>query len=170
MNQRREDQPLSTADIAAGRQTAGSTMPPASEREQAHANGTVVEPPRPTSATQTPTSTPPRGAAAPGGERTTPPTAATGEDAATPLVPASQAEDYRTRWGSIQTGFVDEPRKAVEQADGLVAEVIQRVADVFAEERSKLEAQWSRGDEADTEDLRMALRRYRSFFERLLSA
>lgn len=88
----------------------------------------------------------------------------------TPLVPAELADSYRSRWEGIQTGFVDEPRQAVEQADHLVAEVIKRVAEVFADERGKLESQWSRGDQVDTEQLRVALKRYRSFFERLLSA
>jgi hypothetical protein len=69
----------------------------------------------------------------------------------------------------VQSGFVDEPRHAVEQADGLVAETIKRLAEVFAEERSQLETQWSRGEDVSTEDLRLALRRYRSFFDRLLS-
>ena len=88
----------------------------------------------------------------------------------TPLVPAELADSYRSRWEGIQTGFVDEPRQAVEQADHLVAEVIKRVAEVFADERGKLESQWSRGDQVDTEQLRVALKRYCSFFERLLSA
>ena len=64
---------------------------------------------------------------------------------------------------------MDEPRDAVEQADGLVAEMMKRLAQVFADERGKLEEQWSRGDDISTEDLRQALRRYRSFFDRLLS-
>jgi hypothetical protein len=79
------------------------------------------------------------------------------------------AEDFRSRWSQIQTGFVDEPRRAVEQADALVAEVIKRLAENFADERSKLEAQWGRGGDVNTEDLRVALQRYRSFFDRLLS-
>jgi hypothetical protein len=86
-----------------------------------------------------------------------------------PLFPADQAQDFRFRWDEIQTAFVDEPRQAVEQADSLVAEVIKRLAESFAGERSKLEEQWGRGGEADTEDLRIALQRYRSFFDRLLS-
>ena len=69
----------------------------------------------------------------------------------------------------MQTAFVDEPRRAVEQADGLVASAMKRLAEVFAEERSKLEKQWDRGDNVSTEDLRVALQRYRSFFQRLLS-
>jgi hypothetical protein len=64
---------------------------------------------------------------------------------------------------------VDEPRHAVEQADSLVAEMMQHLAQLFADERSKLEAQWTRGEDVSTEDLRVALQRYRSFFDRLLS-
>ena len=86
-----------------------------------------------------------------------------------PLFPASEAEQLRGRWTDIQAGFVDEPRKAVEDADGLVAAAIKRMAETFAEERSRLEAQWDRGDEVSTEDLRVGLRRYRSFFDRILS-
>ena len=76
---------------------------------------------------------------------------------------------FRTRWESIQTAFVDSPRQAVEDADGLVAELMQRLAQTFTQERESLEGQWSRGDDVSTEDLRVALQRYRSFFERLLS-
>jgi hypothetical protein len=64
---------------------------------------------------------------------------------------------------------VDEPRRAVEQADNLVAGTMKRLAEVFAEERGKLEGQWDKGENVSTEDLRLALRRYRSFFSRLLS-
>jgi hypothetical protein len=86
-----------------------------------------------------------------------------------PLFATSDAEAFRERWQDVQTQFVDEPRKSVEQADSLVAEVMQRLAQMFADERAGLERQWDRGDEVSTEDLRQALRRYRSFFERLLS-
>jgi len=82
----------------------------------------------------------------------------------------TNADAFRGRWETIQAGFVDEPRRAVETADGLVAEVIQELVRSFANERNQLEEQWSRGDQASTEDLRVALRRYRSFFDRLLSA
>jgi hypothetical protein len=85
-----------------------------------------------------------------------------------PLIPQTEAGRFRSRWDDIQRGFVDEPRRAVERADGLVAEAIQQLAKVFADERSKLEGQWSRGDDVSTDDLRLALQRYRSFFERLL--
>ena len=90
-------------------------------------------------------------------------------DKTTPLFPENETTNFRNRWTEIQTAFVDEPRRAVEQADGLVAEVIKRLADSFAKERSKLEGQWGRGDDVSTEDLRVALQRYRAFFDRLLS-
>lgn len=86
-----------------------------------------------------------------------------------PLFPAQETQELRDRWHSIQAGFVDEPRKAVEDADGLVAAAMKRLAEIFASERDKLESQWDRGDDVNTEDLRIALRRYRSFFDRLLS-
>ena len=82
---------------------------------------------------------------------------------------SDDAERFRSRWTEIQAGFVDEPRHAVEQADGLVADTIKRLAEVFAEERGHLEEQWSRGEDVSTEDLRLGLQRYRSFFDRLLS-
>ena len=73
------------------------------------------------------------------------------------------------RWDDIQAGFVDEPRGAVQDADSLVAETMQQLANTFARERSGLEQQWGRGDNVSTEELRIAFRRYRSFFKRLLS-
>lgn len=88
---------------------------------------------------------------------------------AEPLFPASDAADLRGRWDGIQAGFVDEPRKAVQDADSLVASAMKRLAETFADERSTLEKQWDSGEDVSTEDLRVALRRYRSFFGRLLS-
>jgi hypothetical protein len=85
------------------------------------------------------------------------------------LFQADEGRGFRTRWDGIQTGFVDEPRAAVEQADALVGEMMKRLTDVFTQERGRLEDQWTRGHEVSTEDLRLALKRYRSFFERLLS-
>ena len=85
------------------------------------------------------------------------------------LFPGNESQEFQGRWSDIQASFVDEPRQAVEQADALVAEVMQRLAQVFADERGKLEHQWSSGEDTDTEALRQALRRYRSFFDRLLS-
>jgi hypothetical protein len=88
---------------------------------------------------------------------------------ALPMFAVDEAAGFRTRWEAIQTGFVDEPRKAVEEADALVAQAIKRLSEVFADERTNLEHQWDRGDQSSTEDLRLALRKYRSFFDRLLS-
>jgi hypothetical protein len=88
---------------------------------------------------------------------------------AAPLFPAEEAKNFRARWDAIQVGFVDEPRQAVQQADSLVAGAMKRLTEMFAAERAKLEGQWDRGDDVSTEDLRLALRRYRSFFARLLS-
>lgn len=86
-----------------------------------------------------------------------------------PLFAGGEAEQFRSRWADIQASFVDKPRSAVEQADRLVAEVMQRLAQVFANERRSLEQQWDRGEQTNTEELRQALQRYRSFFDRLLS-
>lgn len=85
------------------------------------------------------------------------------------LFPNDELVEYRSQWESIQTGFVDQPRAAVEQADALVSRVMTRLTEVFTRERSTLEGQWTKGDNTSTEDLRLALTRYRSFFNRLLS-
>ena len=79
-----------------------------------------------------------------------------------------QRHDLTGRWDQIQASFVDEPRGAVEKADALVAEAISRLAEGFARTRADLDGQWKRGDSVSTEDLRQALRQYRSFFGRLL--
>ena len=86
-----------------------------------------------------------------------------------PLFSESEMEYFRSQWSKVQTGFVDEPRRTVEDADKLVATVMQRLAEGFANERSGLEKQWDRGDNVSTEGLRVALQRYRSFFDRLLN-
>lgn len=91
------------------------------------------------------------------------------EEAMAPLFSGEELIGYKTRWSGIQTGFVDEPRNAVKEADTLVAEVMKRLADLFADERKQLEAKWEQSDRLSTEELRIAMRRYRSFFERLLS-
>jgi hypothetical protein len=95
------------------------------------------------------------------------------EDAGEPLevlLPADRSEDYRSRWNDLQTQFVDDPRDTVATADALVAELMQELASGFNDARTRLEERWSRGDDVSTEDLRVALQRYRSFFERLLAA
>jgi hypothetical protein len=89
---------------------------------------------------------------------------------ASPLLSAGEATSCRAHWGKAQTSFVGEPRHAVEQADGRVAEMMQGLARVFADECTRLEQQWCQGDDVSTEDRRVRLRRYRSFFDRLLSA
>jgi len=87
-----------------------------------------------------------------------------------PLLPSDDVESYRGRWATIQGSFVDEPREAVQDADRLVADLMQRLAASFAQAREGLESQWDSGHDISTEDLRVALKRYRSFFDRLLSA
>jgi len=86
------------------------------------------------------------------------------------LFPTAEVEALRTRWEAIQAGFVDEPRTSVEQADALVADLMQRLAAGFSDERQRLERQWDRCDDVSTENLRVALPRYQSSFERLLAA
>jgi hypothetical protein len=84
------------------------------------------------------------------------------------LLPDDVVDDLRPRWADIQASFVDQPRRAVEQADALVADAIRRLAEAFAGARSSLEREWDRGEDVSTEDLRLAFRRYRTFFDRLL--
>jgi hypothetical protein len=120
-----------------------------------------------------PAASPVKGAAA-GAARTEGAGVATGtvralEQETGPLFSGNEANELRARWDAVQVGFVDAPRDAVEHADNLVAETMKRLAEVFAAERTKLEAQWNKGEDVSTEGLRLALRRYRSFFSRLLS-
>jgi len=142
-----EDQEITTADLAQGKK-------PESERRgpQVVSGGRATE-------------------AVPGASEMAATDAAATRDSGgnEPLFPSEELQGLRTRWKEIQTAFVDEPRKAVEQADSLVASAMKRLAEVFAEERSGLEKQWDRGESVSTEDLRVALQRYRAFFDRLLS-
>src|SRR5262245_12311611 len=85
------------------------------------------------------------------------------------LVPKLQIEEMRNRWTTIQASFVDEPRKAVQEADQLVKSAIQQMEEVFRNQRTQMEQQWSGGKDVSTEDLRLSLQRYRTFFDRLLS-
>lgn len=179
MTQRHDD--LSTADLAAQRPT--DTTPPdraaAADvqrrdptddelgREDLSADGdsratTVVEDRRPD---QEPPTTPVDTPAAQADRHGTAGTAST----TGPLLATEDAEGFRAHWTDIQTGFVDAPRRAVEQADALVAELMQHLATTFADERGQLERQWDRGDDVPTDHLRDAFQRYRSFFERLLA-
>jgi len=84
------------------------------------------------------------------------------------LLTPEESKDFRTRWNEIQGKFVDEPRLAVQQADGLVSEVVEKITQMFAHEHSLLESQWKQGNDVSTEDLRKALQHYRSFFNRLV--
>lgn len=139
------EQSLSTRDLAAADRAADARSEP---DEQARDVAPESEPP------STPSPEPDAGAAN-GGE---------------PLLSTEVSAEYQGRWEQIQTRFVDEPRGSVEDADRLVANVMQELAEGFAQERERLEGQWDRGEDISTEDLRVALRRYRSFFQRLLSA
>ena len=94
---------------------------------------------------------------------------AAADEQAPPLFSPDETKDLRARWDTIQSGFVDEPRRAMEEADSLVLAAMKRLTELFADERANLEAQWDRDGSASTEDLLLALRRYRSFFGRLLS-
>jgi hypothetical protein len=166
---------LSTADLAGGA-TPNKPQPTANvtTRDQQHTRDRDrTDMPARADEFDTSPGTPGTETMAPAGQKPSKlanPAATDGADmhGATPLFPTGEAEGFRNRWTDVQTGFVDEPRSAVEQADTLVAEMMKRLAQVFAEERAKLEEQWSRGDDISTEDLRQALRRYRSFFDRLL--
>jgi len=151
------DHPLTTADLAKADEMRG--------RGADIAVGRAATDERPAD--------PDRSAAEVRAQTDTPRVAAGGEERSgsdrPALFPERDASELRKRWSDVQTGFVDEPRRAVEQADGLVAEVMKRLAEGFAAERANLERQWDRGDNVTTEDLRLALQRYRSFFDRLLS-
>jgi hypothetical protein len=111
----------------------------------------------------------PNGEAATGTAPDSRPVGATSAPTTGPLLDSQDAEGFRARWTDVQTGFVDAPRKAVEEADALVAELMQHLATTFADERGQLERQWDRGDDVPTDHLRDAFQRYRSFFERLLA-
>lgn len=143
-----EEQEITTADLAQGKRPASETRGPQA------VPGSGTPPAAGTSEVAAPTI-----------EAKSEPAAEADE----PLFPSEELQGLRTRWKEIQTAFVDEPRRAVEQADGLVASAMKRLAEVFADERSQLEKQWDRGEGVSTENLRVALQRYRAFFDRLLS-
>ncbi|MDI2124683.1 hypothetical protein [Yinghuangia seranimata] len=115
-------------------------------------------------------------AAAVGGDRAgqargmpAPSTADRGHDAGEPLLPTRETEEFRAAWRAVQSEFVDQPEQSVRAADTLVADVMRMLAESFAAHKENLENQWAKGEEADTEDLRVALQQYRSFFNRLLN-
>jgi hypothetical protein len=93
-----------------------------------------------------------------------------GEQPPAQLLETDELHSILARWKDIQAEFVDEPKSAVHDADALVADLMQRLARMFASEREQLESRWASGNDVSTEDLRHSLRRYRSFFERLLAA
>ncbi|HET7487379.1 MAG TPA: hypothetical protein VFJ85_05575 [Acidimicrobiales bacterium] len=98
------------------------------------------------------------------------PPAGDGDEAPGALFVQEDSDEFERRWADVQAVFVDDPRAAVESADRLVAEVMQTLSDRFGAHKDSLEEQWSTGGKADTEELRQALRQYRSFFQRLLAA
>ncbi len=87
----------------------------------------------------------------------------------TSLFAGTELVEFRGKWDTVQAGFVDDPKRCVQQADHLVSAVVEQLSSGFAEARTRLEQQWSRGEDASTEDLRVALKRYREFFDRLLA-
>jgi hypothetical protein len=93
-----------------------------------------------------------------------------GRGEATPLLANEDSRRFLLRWKAIQTKFVDEPHRSVQEADELVAELMNKLTSEFADARSGLESRWEREDNVSTEDLRTTLQRYRSFFKRLLAA
>ena len=151
-----EHEPLSTADLARTEEMRGRSDEQVVDRTER--SGTEIAEKRRTaaqSAPAAPIAAVERGSAS--------------QDQVTALFAPDDGAALRKRWFDIQTAFVDEPRKAVEHADSLVAEVMKRLAEMFASERAALEHQWDRGDNVTTEDLRVVLQRYRTFFDRLLS-
>ncbi|MET7737032.1 hypothetical protein ABZT02_37725 [Streptomyces sp. NPDC005402] len=152
---------LSTEDLAEPRDT--------STRESAASTSAEV-PTFPGESTNTPSKPVEDGAAGadPGSQHQANDSGARSEDEAPQLLTPEDEEAFRTRWQEVQNEFVDDPRDAVHTADALVADVMQKLAATFADHKQELEGQWNRGEQANTEDLRLALRHYRSFFNRLL--
>ena len=185
-----DDDPQLATEERTGTSAGEQTQPPATQqapaqaRAEASASDQTLDERRPDPAPRTESGAPGHEPAdgpaesAQAGEtrdqdgRAAQPTTAAGasaSDAGGSLLPAEMDATFQQRWKEIQTRFVDEPRGAVEDADSLVANLMQQLAEGFAKERERLEAQWGRGEDISTEDLRVALQRYRSFFQRLLS-
>jgi hypothetical protein len=91
------------------------------------------------------------------------------DEGAAPLFTGEEVDRFRTEWRGLQSDFVDSPRDAVQHADQLVAQVMQSLATTFADHKKSLEGQWSKGEQVETEELRVALRQYRAFFDKLLT-
>jgi hypothetical protein len=92
-----------------------------------------------------------------------------GTDSEEQILPVERRDDLRRAWLEVQSSFIDEPQDAVRRADGLVDELLQSVSERFGEARRALEGEWQRGDGVNTESLRLAFRRYRALFDRLLA-
>lgn len=168
-----DQKPLSTQDIARGQNESDRNQKSDLERTDDIENSdrsqrdTSISPDAATSDARRSMEAGYSAGGMPGGISGSQPSASSGQAA---LMPVETAESHREHWSDIQAKFVDDPKAAVEQADELVAEVIQIVASRFAEQRKGLEGQWQEGGEASSEDLRQAFLQYRSFFERLLAA
>jgi hypothetical protein len=153
MNELRNDQELTTADIANP------------QRGREYRSAVIDERPIPTeSAAPVTQNTDER----PISSQHAPVVQKKEEKADGPLFDEEELQRFRSRWDQVQGSFVDEPRLAVEQADGLVANIVKRLAEEFSTARADLEKQWDTGGDVSTEELRQVLRRYRSFFNRLL--
>jgi hypothetical protein len=111
----------------------------------------------------------PAARAEPSSERTDASNSVTESSTERSLFADDELAGLRARWDNVQAGFVDDPRACVQKADGLVSDVVDKLTTGFSEARSRLEEQWARGEDASTEDLRVALKRYREFFQRLLA-
>lgn len=166
---REDERQLGTADLAAGSQRSAQnpTFDPAADPnaparfdEERPAGADTLRPhdPRGTAAFVSQDAPSQQGARQPGEAQ-----------ALAALFQAETADDFRRRWDAIQIGFVDDPRAAVRNADELVAQVLRSLAESFAEQRSQTDARLEQGGHGSTEDMRVALQRYRSFFQRLLS-
>lgn len=170
-----EDPRLSTEDLAAGQARARESNAPESNARESNApesgaleSGTLEPGGSTALESNAPESNAPESGAPAGEHESRASTSRHTADEDVSLVDSAQTDQFRARWGDVQARFVDDPREAVGAADALVAELMQSLASGFAEHKSRLETQWHGGGEVDTEELRLALRRYRSFFHRLL--
>jgi|RhiMethySRZTD1v2_1073278.scaffolds.fasta_scaffold730191_2 hypothetical protein len=147
-------EPLSAGDVppsAAREPLSAGDVPPSAEREPVTAGDVPPTPTadsRPSQAVPEPASGPPTSPS---------------------LFGDTDLSGLRSRWNDVQAAFVDSPKECVQRADSLVSEVVEQLTTGFSDARSRLEAQWAKGENASTEDLRVALKRYREFFQRLLS-
>ncbi|MER5753860.1 hypothetical protein [Streptomyces sp. NPDC002088] len=163
---------LTTEDLA---QPSGATTRTPGETEEASAKAprypgeSTATPQTRRSASEADGDRSPAGSDARAATPGAPDTTDTSEDDAPQLLTEDEDQDFRDRWQKTQNKFVDDPREAVHDADALVADVMQTLATTFAQHKKDLEGQWGQGEQVDTEELRRALRRYRSFFNRLLT-